>query len=95
MAIAKINFLWYEKGDKINEKELKENAKAWLLAGLITEDITHNSQSIKKDDSKKVISLENANETVIDRVKDFVEDVMDDGKRNYSNRKKKSKKSRK
>jgi len=41
----------------------------------------------------RIIREESVKETIVkSRIKDFVEDIVDDGKRNFSNRKKKSKK---
>ncbi len=51
-------------------------------------DLTNKGSKVKSND-KIVIELPKSNKTMVEKVKDYVDDLKDDGKRNYSNRKKK------
>lgn len=75
MVKAKIDFLWYKAGDEIKSSELPENVNKWKSEGFIVVDEEVVSEAPKDDDS------------VIDKVRDVVEDLSDDGKLNNSNKK--------
>ena len=49
---------------------------------------------VKKEEDV-IIKVPKSKPSVVERVKDFAEDVLDDGKRNYSNRKRKSRSKKK
>lgn len=84
MAIAKVDFLWYSKGEVIDETELKENPH-WIKENLV--DLK--GVASKPEDKSK------PNSDVAQRIEEITEDLLDDGKRNYSNNPKKNSPGRK
>ena len=72
---AKQDFLWYKEDDIISASEDAENIKKWGALGLL-----------KDIDAPRTASIKSTG--LIDKVKDVVEDVLDDGKLNKSNKKK-------
>lgn len=84
MAQASKDFLWYKRKDQIKEEDLKHVPK-WEKEGFILS----NSQESQDD----IIEIEKPeDESLVERIKDFAEDILDDGKRNRSNKKKSVKK---
>lgn len=88
MAIANRVFLWYKRKDIIKEED-EQYIEAWSKLGYIQ---LESQDEIKED----IIEIEKPNDpNLVEKIKDFAEDILDDGKRNYSNRKKKSSKNKK
>lgn len=52
MAKAKVEFLWYKKGEEIKEAD-KENIKAWAKDGLVEEEKKEVPKSENKSSQKK------------------------------------------
>lgn len=75
MAKAKIEFLWYKQGDEISEQD-RIHISQWVAEGFVVDEQESSAASVKEEA-----------ETVIDKVKDVVEDLLDDGKLNDSNKK--------
>jgi 5,10-methenyltetrahydromethanopterin hydrogenase len=75
MAKAKIEFLWYKAGDEIGEVD-KEHIPLWASQGFVVVDEGQVDDVVKAE-----------SQSVADKVKDVVDDLLDDGKLNNSNKK--------
>lgn len=81
---AKQEFLWYKKEDTIKDGDL-QHCEKWSKDLLVYE--------VKEDESPIIIADEKKEEepkkeSLIEKVKDVIDDLADDGKLNKSNRKK-------
>jgi len=85
MRIAKKNFLWYSKGQELNEEDSK-HFDDWTKSGLIELE-----ESIEVLD-KSNLDISKLNKASKERIEDIAEDLADDGKRNRSNKKSSKKK---
>jgi len=81
MVKALKDFLWYKAGDDIKEEDLVY-VDSWKKDKLVSDERLIVSSPKNKEEP------EEEEESLIDKVKDVVEDVMDDGKLNQSNNKK-------
>jgi len=81
MASAKIDFLWYKKKEEIKEED-SEFIEDWANKGFV--DLEE-----KKEEKIEELDISELDKKSKERIQDFKEDLEDDGKRNYSNRKKK------
>ena len=80
---VKNKFLAYEIDDVLPISLLSSDAKYY------TSQIKQGNLEVINDNVEKVINARKAQKSkemgIFDRVKDYVEDLLDDGKRNYSN----------
>jgi hypothetical protein len=79
---VKQKFLSYEVGDELPISLLKTNPKYY------TSQVINNNIEVVTDVPESVIiepSLKKESKCIISRAKEYIEDLLDDGKRNYSN----------
>ena len=91
MAIASKDFLWYKRKDLIQKVD-EQHIEYWSKLGFIKLEPLESQEEIEEE----VIGIKKPKDpSLVEKIKDFAEDVLDDGKRNYSNRKNKSAKKKK